>query len=207
MVVSTIPSLPVLGTLAGFRRFSVPEYHRLIEIGILTENDNLELIDGYLVKKMSRNPPHDSVLQASVLQAANYLLISLLPQDWNIRIQCAVTLSKSEPEPDVAIVRGTWRDYQHRHPSAADVGIVMEVSDSTLDGDRADKCWIYADAGIPIYWIINLVDSQIEVYTLPSGPTSAPAYGQRQDYKPGDTIPLMLAGSAVASVRVDELLG
>ena len=60
------PQLPLLGTLAVFRQFSVPEYHKLIEIGVLTEDDNLELLEGYLVNKMSRNPPHDWVIQRAV---------------------------------------------------------------------------------------------------------------------------------------------
>src|SRR3989440_12679489 len=92
-------ALPLLGMQAGFRRFSVAEYHRLIEIGILTEDDNLELIEGYLVHKMSRNPPHDSTLH-EVLD----LLTAPLPTGWKIRIQAAITLSDSEPEPDLAVV-------------------------------------------------------------------------------------------------------
>src|SRR5262245_38953635 len=82
--------LPLLGTLAGFRRFSVAEYHRLTELGILTEDDNLELLEGYLIHKMSRNPPHDSVLH-TVLD----LLHSHLPSGWKIRIQSAITLPDS----------------------------------------------------------------------------------------------------------------
>ncbi len=92
------------------------------------------------------------------------------------------------------------------HPTAADVGLVAEVADSTLNRDRNDKGRIYARAGIPIYWIINLVDSQVEVYTLPSGPTSSPSYGQQQDYQAGSDIPLVLDGAPVASIPVLELL-
>src|ERR1700722_1180240 len=94
------PTLPLLGTLAGFRRFSVPEYHRLTEIGILTEDDNVELIEGYIVLKMARNPPHDGTLHRVLKQ-----LLKLLPAGWDVRIQSAITLSDSEPEPDLAVVR------------------------------------------------------------------------------------------------------
>jgi Uma2 family endonuclease len=93
-----------------------------------------------------------------------------------------------------------------RHPTAADVGALLEVSDSTLDSDREDKCRIYARANIPVCWIVNLIDRIVEVYTLPSGPTAAPAYGQRQDYMPGDTVPLVLDGAVVAQVPVVDLL-
>src|SRR5204863_6593776 len=92
--------LPLLGVMAGFRRFSVAEYHRLTELGILTEDDNLELIEGYLVLKMSRNPPHDGTLHRALKR-----LTTVLPVGWDIRVQSAVTLIDSEPEPDLAIVR------------------------------------------------------------------------------------------------------
>src|SRR3954451_24966564 len=92
------PSLPWQGTMAGFRQFSVAEYHKLIDIGILTEDDNLELLEGYLVHKMSRNPPHDGTLQLLLLA-----LQLVLPAAWCLRLQSAITLADSEPEPDVAI--------------------------------------------------------------------------------------------------------
>src|SRR5262249_30603098 len=124
-------NLPIQGTMAGFRRFSVAEYHKLIESGILTEDDNLELLEGYLVHKMSRNPPHDATIQRLMKR-----LLRLLPPGWDLRVQSAVTLSESEPEPDLAVVRGDENAYIARHPAGADVGLVIEVSDSTLPADR-----------------------------------------------------------------------
>ncbi len=197
---STTP-LPILGTLAGFRRFTVPEYHRLTQIGILTEDDNLELLEGYLVHKMARNPPHDGTLHRAFKR-----LNQILPSGSDLRIQSAVTLGDSEPEPDLAIVRADAAGYTTRHPGAADVGLVLEVSDSTLAGDRADKGRIYARAGIECYWILNLVDRQIEVYSSPSGPGPTPAYGRRQDHSPGDALDLWLGGSLIAGIPVAELL-
>jgi Uma2 family endonuclease len=187
--------------MAGFRRFSVAEYHKLIELGILTEDDNLELLEGYLVHKMSRNPPHDSCLHLT-LRA----FLRVLPPDWCLRIQSAITLSDSEPEPDLAAVRGDERRYAARHPGPSDVGVVVEVSDSTLPGDRDDKGRIYAAAGIPNYWIINLVDRQVEVYTSPSGPATQPGFAQRAIYRAGDNIPLVLDGVVVAQLAVGDLL-
>jgi len=187
--------------MAGFRRFSVAEYHKLIEIGILTEDDNLELLEGYLVHKMSRNPPHDATLQ--LIQAT---LPQLLPAGWCLRMQSAITVGGSEPEPDGAIVRGDARTYSSRHPGAADIGLVIEVADTTLAGDRADKGRIYARADITFYWIVNLVDRQVEVYTIPSGPIVSPAYAQRQDFRMGADVALMLDGIAAASIAVRDLL-
>jgi Uma2 family endonuclease len=193
--------LPWQGTMAGFRRFSVAEYHKLIEIGILTEDDNLELLEGYLVHKMSRNPPHDAALQ--LIQAT---LPQLLPIGWCLRMQSAITVGGSEPEPDGAIVRGNARSYSSHHPSPAEIGLVIEVADTTLAGDRTDKGRIYARAGISCYWIVNIVDRQVEVYTVPSGPTVSPAYTQRQDFRIGDDVMLTLDGIVAATIPVRELL-
>jgi Uma2 family endonuclease len=195
------PRLPLQGLQAGFRRFTVAEYHWLIEHGFLTEDDNLELIEGYLVHKMSRNPPHDGTL----LRLNNWL-VRTLPAGWVVRIQSAITLPDSEPEPDGAIVRGDERTYDTRHPGPADFGIVIEVSDTTLAGDRDDKARMYARAGIPEYWIINLVDRQVEVYTAPSGPGATPAYASRQDHPAAGVLPLVLDGQPVGSIAVADLL-
>jgi Uma2 family endonuclease len=200
MTPQTTP-LPLLGTMAGFRRFSVPEYHKLIEIGLLTEDDNLELLEGYLVHKMSRNPPHDTSLHLT-LRA----LHRCLPAGWSVRVQSAVTLSDSEPEPDLAVVRGDERTYAQRHPGSADIGLVVEVSDSTLLGERADKGRIYARAGIACYWIVNLNDRQVEVYTAPSGPAASMGFAQRVDYRPGSTVPLVLDGTLAGNIPVQDLL-
>lgn len=194
-------NLPIQGTMAGFRRFTVAEYHKLIDLGILTEDDNLELLEGYLVHKMTRKPPHDGTLDL-----IRETLRPLLPAGWMLRIQAAITLSDSEPEPDGAIVRGNARSYLARHPGPADVGLVAEVADSTLSADRIDKCRIYARAGIACYWIVNLNDRQIEVYTAPSGPTPSPGYGQRVDYRVGDQVPLVLDGATAAAIPVQDLL-
>jgi Uma2 family endonuclease len=187
--------------MAGVRRFSVSEYHRLIELGILTEDDNLELLEGYLVHKMTRNPPHDAATQKG-----NKKWLRLLPPGWDLRVQSAITLTDSEPEPDFAIVRGDENTYLTRHPSAADVGLVIEVSESTLPGDHDDKGRIYARAGIACYWIVNLIDRQIEVYTSPSGPVSDPKFGHRVDYRPGDSVSVLLGGTTQIQVAVQDLL-
>jgi Uma2 family endonuclease len=94
----------------------------------------------------------------------------------------------------------------HRHPSPADVSLLVEVSDSTLAIDREDKCRIYARAGIPTYWIVNLVDQQIEVYTSPVGDPT-PAYCDRVDRHLGDAVEVILEGQRIGSVAVSAVLG
>src|SRR5437763_2297749 len=166
---------------ASIARFSVARYQRMIETGILTAEDKVELLENYVVLKMPRNPPHDSTIQRMLGK-----LFPRCPQGWGLRVQLAVTLSDSQPEPDFAFVRGSAEDYEIHYPGANDVGLVIEVADSSLLRDQRDKTRIYARGGIVCYWIINLVDRRIEVYTQPSGPTAVPAYGAFQIYQPGD---------------------
>jgi Uma2 family endonuclease len=125
---------------------------------------------------------------------------------WCLRVQSAITLITSEPEPDLAIVRGHKRTYLSQHPSAKDIGLIVEVSDSTLDSDRDDKIPIYARDSIPTYWIVNLVDRQVEVHENPSGSVAVPTYGTCRTFKPGNSVPVVLDGVAVGGVLVDELL-
>jgi hypothetical protein len=186
---------------AAFPRFSVARYQKMIEAGILTTDDKVELLENYLVLKMTRNPRHDSAVQRMLRP-----LLAALPPGWDIRIQSCVTLPDSQPEPDFAVVRGCADDYENRHPAPADAGLVIEVADSSLLRDQRDKTRIYARGGIPFYWIVNLVDRRIEVYSLPSGPAPVPAYGSFQVYQPGDAVPIVLDGKAVASVPGAELL-
>ena len=183
------------------RRFTVEEYHRLIQTGALTEDDAVELLEGWIVRKASRNPSHDCALDL-----AQEVLRGCLPPDWRVRILSAITLSDSEPEPDVAVVRGPLRSHMNRHPEPAEVGLLVEVADSSLVHDRTEKGRVYARAGILVYWIVNLVDALVEVYTSPSGPATTPGYGQRQDYRPGDLVPLVIGGQQVGQVAVQDLL-
>jgi Uma2 family endonuclease len=189
------------GLDASFPRFSVRRYQQMVETGILTAEDKVELLENYLVLKMPRNPPHDGTISL-----ASDTLSSSLPPGWHVRVQLTVVLADSQPEPDLAIVRGNRRSYLARHPGPTDVGLLIEVADSSLLRDQRDKARIYARAAIPCYWIINLVDQRVEVYSQPSGPIAVPTYSSFQTYQAGDSIPLVLDGSAVGTVAATDLL-
>jgi Uma2 family endonuclease len=189
------------GLDASFPRFTVARYQRMIETGILTPEDKVELLENYMVLKTQRNPPHDGTID--LLKAA---LPARVPAGWLLRIQQTIVLSDSQPEPDFAIVRGTPRSYLTRHPGPADIGVVIEVADASLLRDQRDKTRIYARAGLPHYWIVNLVNQRIEVYSQPSGPVPVPTYLPSQTYQPGDDLPLVLDGVTVGTVPVAELL-
>lgn len=188
------PALPM-------RRFTVEEYHRLIREGFFDEDRRFELLEGWIVYKMGRNPPHDVSLD--LCQDA---FRAILPPGWRLRGQSAVTTAESEPEPDYAIVPGSARDYLQRHPGPEDAAVVVEISDSTLADDRSMKKRIYARAGVRVYWIVNVVDRQIEVYTGPTGPCESPTYRSRRDYKEGEAVPLVLDGREVGVVHVSDVL-
>jgi len=182
-------------------RLSVERYEAMGRQGILRPEDRVELLEGWLVPKMTKNPPH--VLATKLVSKA---LDRLLPPDWHSRAQDPVRLVASVPEPDVVIARGAERDYRDRHPSANEVSIVVEVADSSLSEDRTLKKRIYASAGIPVYWILNLLDNRLEVHTDPTGPAEAPEYRKRQDFGQEDEVPVMLDAREVGRLTVRDLL-
>jgi len=182
-------------------RFTVDEYHQMIQKGILHEDDRLELLDGWIVPKMPRNPPHDATIHKT-----QKMLLSILPSPWELRIQSAITTNSSEPEPNLVIVPGPAESYLTNHPGPQDIAVVIEVADSSLFHDREEKGRLYAEGRIPVYWIINLVESQIEVYSRPTGPDPNPGYGRREDYRVNELVPLVLAEQEVAQVAVKALL-
>lgn len=203
MAVALAPNGTAPTTLPGTNLFrvSVAKYLRMCELGTLTESDKVELIDGILVKKLSRNAPHDSAI--SRLQ----LLLFLLFQDrWVIRPQCALILPHSVPEPDLTVVTGPLVRYDGVHPRARDCELVVEVSESSLAFDRGEKLQAYARAGLMEYWIVNLVDNVIEVYTDPRSRGRNPTYRARTDYAVGESVPVRLGGTQVGTLPVSEII-
>lgn len=194
-------SQPIIAPNEALWRLSVEQYHEMIRAGILTEDDPIELLEGLLIEKMPKNPPHRIAthLTAAALRAA-------IPDGWYVDSQEPITLEDSEPEPDVCVIRGTTRDYTARNPFAQDVALVVEVADSTLFWDRENKRRIYARAGIPVYWIVNLVDRCLEVYTNPTGATAEPDYQQSQIFAVNSTVPLLIEGREVEQLAVRDLL-
>ena len=189
------------GDNASLAQFSVAKYQRMIEAGILTTEDKVELLENYVVLKMPKNLPHDGTID--LVKAA---LNRAVPPACLLRVQQTVVFADSQPEPDFAIARGTPRSFVVRHPTESDVAMIVEVADSSLLRDQRDKTRIYARAGITVYWIVNLVDRRIEVYTQPSGPIAIPRYGAMQSFQPGDSVPLVLDGATVASIPVADLI-
>jgi Uma2 family endonuclease len=184
-------------------RISVDRYHAMIDAGILTPDDPVELVEGVLVFKMPKDELH-----AATDGLLDDLLRTLLPEGWFYRNQNPVTLEDSEPQPDGAVVRGARRDYVRRgtKPGPADIAIIIEVSDSTLARDRTMKARAYARAGIASYWIVNLIDRVIEVYTAPDPLAAEPAYRVKHVYGAKDSVPVSIEGREVAQAPVAAIL-
>src|SRR4051812_43458426 len=191
---SAIPSHPLPSgaafTTEPLFRLTVDQYHELIRSGKLSEDDPVELLEGLLVFKMPKNTPHSTGTGLSRREVER-----ILPPGWHYRSQEPITLADSEPEPDGAVVRGRIEDYAQRHPGPSDTALVIEVADTSLERDRGLKLRAYARAGIRVYWIINLIQRQVEVYSDPTGSGAGARYPEPQIHKPGEFVELTLPAS------------
>jgi hypothetical protein len=191
------PPERVLNDPLWLRRFSVAEYHKMIESGILNPLERVELLEGWIVKKMSQNPPHSASVRRVQRRVAR-----VLPENWTMSVQSPITLSESEPEPDISLARGKEEIYDTRHPKPSDIGILMEVGDATLLEDRRYKGALYAQEKIAEFWLINVVERKVEVYTRPRAGT----YQKNVEYTARQSVPLVLDGSKIADLPVGELI-
>jgi len=181
-------------------RLTVDQYLSMGAGEIIPPDVRTELLDGYVVNKMTPNPPH-----ATAVTLVSDQVREPLPREWLIRAQLPLVLKGSVPEPDIAVVRGPARRYVARHPGPRDAGLIIEVSDTSLLSDRLDKGPLYAQAKLPVYWIVNLIEEVIEVYTSPRA-GKQPGYLERQDYGKDAKVPLIIAGQEFGRLAVKDLL-
>jgi Uma2 family endonuclease len=183
------------------RRWTRAEYDRLIELGVLHEDEPIELLGGQLIVAEPKSSPHAT----SVRLTAQALRRAFGP-GWLVLVQDPIALDdESEPEPDIAVVAGAERDYRDAHPGEA--ALVVEVALSSLAFDRRHKGSLYARARVADYWIVNLVDRVVEVRRRPAPDPAADfgaAYEEIEIAQAGMTL-MPLAGLA-ARVAVDDLL-
>lgn len=189
--------------------YTVKQYHEMISAGILREGEPIELLDGLLVRKDRSHRGEDRMtvgyLHALVVDELSILNRLIGSRDCYMRVQQPVTLtSKSEPEPDGAIVRGTPRSYAKCLPTAADVASVIEVADSSLNEDRTTKQQMYASAGIAQYVLVNLVNHTIEVRTDPL--VGEGRYANTAILRSGEILKLAMPDGTTLDVAVERLL-
>jgi Uma2 family endonuclease len=179
---------------------SVEKYHAMIKAGIITENDRCELIEGLLVEKMGKNRLH-SYVTGWIIQWFHERATT----EWFADSQEPITTLESEPEPDVTVIRGRRADYPKDHPLPHQVLLLVEVAESTLTYDRTVKKRLYARAGIPIYWIVNLIEKQVEIHTLPSGSAENPDYAERRVVAASEVIEVVVDGQQIGRITVGEI--
>ncbi len=155
---------------------TVDQYERMIDAGTIAEDEPVELIEGRLVPRMTKKPDH-----MSASGRAQRTIESVLPSGWQVRIDGPVRISSrnSEPEPDLAVVRGEIDDYEDRHPDPQDVALVVEIATSSLAKDRK-LAETYGGGGITTHWIVNLVQRQLELYARPTN-GSLPFFDDSQE--------------------------
>ncbi len=194
---ATIPEIPPW-VPTSFYRLSLERYEAMVDAGILGKRDRVHLIDGYLVAKRTEDDPHAT---ADVLCGKK--IARVLPPGWHIRPGKPIRIPRlaSRPEPDRSVVCGAARDYARRSPEPANIALVVEVSDTTLADDRK-LAGLYGRAGILYYWIVNVVDSQVEVYSRP-GPSG---YEQLKVLAPGHVLSVVIDGVEVGQIPVADIL-
>lgn len=172
------------------RRFRLEEYHRLIEKGVLTEGDRVELLEGVIAEMTPQGRPH-----ARFISELNERLVSALPRESRVRVQLPLSLDEeNEPEPDLAVVTRAEEDAAPAHPRSAT--LVIEVASDSLRKDRLIKGRIYARAGIPEYWLANVLTGAVEVYTDPLAQEGR--YGSLHTVGRGETLtPRAFPGIAI----------
>ena len=193
-----VPSPEWVPSPESLYRFSIEQYEAMVALGAFKKRDRIHLINGFLVAKMAENPPHSAVCDGTRLA-----LESLLPRGWYVRPDKGLRIPNyaSVPEPDATVARGSWRDYEERNPEPTDVSLVVEVASTSLREDRG-MARVFGAGGIPVYWIINLIDRQVEVYTQPS----PDGYQSREDFKEGQYVPFVLEGLELGRIAVVDIL-
>ncbi|MFN3689570.1 MAG: Uma2 family endonuclease [Fimbriimonadales bacterium] len=169
-LVATHPSLQRL-------RFTPEQFHKLGALGFFDDDQKYELLQGDIYPMPPEGPEH-----AGIGSVIAYQFIQRAATHWHARIEKPLRLGDSEPIPDIAIVPGCPRDYLDHHPTSA--LLVIEIAQTSLPRDRTRKLAIYAGAGIPEYWIVNLQDRRLEVYREPSGEE----YRALRFYTPDETV-------------------
>lgn len=182
------------------KRWTRGEYEQLAKLGIFHPDERLELIEGEIFELTPQGSGH-----ATAVVLTSEAIRERLEPDYIVRVQLPLALDDfSEPEPDIAVVPGAARDYRDAHPTMA--ALVIEIADTTLDYDRHTKAPLYARAGIPEYWIVNLADRQLEVYRNPGPLAESPGgfgYRLRLVLSPGEEA---VAPGTTRAMKVDELL-
>ena len=188
------PQSDVLGDLY---RMTVDEYECMADAGVLKDR-RVELINGWLVRKMTTKPSH-----VIAVDATREAIAGLLPPGWWLREEKPLRIPDfDEPEPDISVVRGSRNDYRSRHPAPGEIELLVEVSETSRTWDRVEKMSAFARAGVPTYWILNLTARELEVYSHPT----PGGYENRLICRAGDQVSVVIDQVEVGTIAVNDLL-
>jgi Uma2 family endonuclease len=192
MLATTDPGLPAW---LARRPITVSDYYKMAEVGILTEHDRVELIEGQIIEMVPIGSEH-----AGKVNNLTYLLVTTLGTRAVVSVQNPVRLSNIlEPEPDFAVLKPRPDRYAGGHPTAADVLLLIEVADSSLNYDRIVKARLYARHGVPELWVVDIKARRITVHRNPIGD----AYTDITERSPADTLEIAaLPGATISAAEV-----
>jgi Uma2 family endonuclease len=190
------------------KHWTTTEFDRMVRAGIIEEGSRTYLWEGEVYEPMTINPAHRN----AVGNLSDLLRARLPRADWTIEQDAPVDLEDgTKPQPDVMVIAGPRSRYRGRKIKPADMALLVEVSDTTYDRDRGPRWLKNAQTGIPVYWIVNIPERKVEVYTNPeTGPDGSPRYRDRAEFGLGAVVPLVLSREGVVAayegVRVDDIL-
>jgi Uma2 family endonuclease len=198
-IIAPAASTPSSG-MRSYRR-NVETYHRLVASGVFGDKSSIFLWKGQLVEKvtdMSKGRRH-----VYAVNKLDKLLGTFLPDRWFVEQDQPMEVgADSVPEPDLNVVRGRVEDYVERTPTAWDVGLVIEVADTSLADGSGEVLRAYAGSAVPRYWLVNIPRQRIEVYRRPEGNH----YAEEAVYGPEEEVPVVLGDREVGRIRVRDIL-
>ena len=203
---SAVPSEPLVGRPEGLPyRLSANDYFRMVDADIIPTERRVGLWEGYLYEKMAKKMAHSGA--SSKVTTA---LIRAIPNEWCLWPENPILIDNfTAPLPDVSVVRGCSDDYTGRDsvPKAGEVGLVVELAESSLRKNLTTTLQIYARAGLPVYWVVNLVARRVEVYSEPRVEESGVArYTSVAMFEGDQDVPLVLDGREIALIPASDLI-
>ena len=186
---------------AAGEKITVDEYRRQAALGKFGVDGGVELLEGTIVPKARQTLRHEGALEK-----IQEVLGKMLSEGWHLRIAQPLLAIDSLPEPDVAVASDTLDEATSALPRQNQVPLVIEVAEGSLAVDRRLKGRVYARAGLLNYWVLNLIDRQLEVFTNPSGPVAMPGYHEQRIYRADDKISLVIALDDLGTIRVADMI-
>jgi hypothetical protein len=189
------------GSAISSKPITIEEYRCGLAQGEFGPPGSVELLEGRVVAKARQSLRHDGAVE-KIREA----LAKLVPGGWHLRMAQEILTPDSQPEPDVVILADALDSHTSRLPRGEEIALIVEAADASLALDRRLKGRVYARAGIANYWILNLVDGQLEVYSNPSGPVQMPGFHEHRIHRGDGEVSLVIGLDDLGMVRVADMI-